>query len=139
MVEDNKRYPNRELGQFLFLRDLIHLNRFELERNGSQVTKEMVDRCNMVLQYFNKLVKDKKVRLVIDSLPYITEATKVLSDKSGYELEFSVRANHMGIGDQLDKATDSVVRGLFPSKKLALATLSMFAEEKIKSLDHQYI
>lgn len=140
MVEDNKRNPNRELGQFLFLRDLIHLNRFEIEKNGGNVTEEMINRCNMVLNYFNKLIAQKKVRLVVDSLPYITEATNLVSGKgSGYEVEFVVKANHSGLGDKIDGTSSNLVHCVFPSKKLAVKTLNLIAEDKLNNLDQKYI
>ena len=139
MLEDHKRNPERELGQFLFLRDLIHLNRFEWEQNGQQTTNEMVNRCNMVLQYYKELIKNNKVRLVVDSLPYITEATKMMSGNQGYSIDFSFRANHMGIGDDLNKPSNEIINGVFPNKELAMETLLLFADHKINNLSHKYI
>lgn len=139
MQRDQQKYPDRELGQMLFLRDLIHLNRFELERNGGQITDDMVKRCNMVMNYFNVLIKKKKLRFVIDSLPYITEATKMISNDQGYEVEFCFRINHMDIGDNFKEPPKEFVQAIFPSRSLARKVLDLFVEDKTKQFDHKYM
>ena len=86
MCLDRKKYPERNLAKFLFIRDLAHMNRFEFERT-KVITQEMADRAQMGVNIWRDLLKDKMFRLLKDSLVYYSECADLLTNGNTFNYE----------------------------------------------------
>jgi glycosyltransferase involved in cell wall biosynthesis len=67
MAADRMKYPNRRLGDFLWLRDLVHHLRYEGEHNGGMLTPAGVNFADVALELYDQ-------RFVDDADPYQHEA-----------------------------------------------------------------
>jgi hypothetical protein len=90
MERDHKKYPDRHLGQFLWLRDLAHMIKYLGESNGGQVTAEMKARAQEAVETWRKLVEIGNPRLVIEGLPFYTEAVQALTNGQGIAHSFNL-------------------------------------------------
>jgi glycosyltransferase involved in cell wall biosynthesis len=80
MQKDRKRFPDRILGHFLWARDLIHINRYTLERNGGIINADIKNNCVEVINTWRKLLKTKHMRMILDGLTYYSEAVRTLGN-----------------------------------------------------------
>lgn len=76
---DRKKYPERLLGKFLWMRDQIHLSRYTLEKNGRQVTSEIVNWCEDVIKTYQNEFLGQKSMFANDGLAYYSEALSILN------------------------------------------------------------
>lgn len=129
MLRDRKDYPDRWLGKFLWIRDLSHMNRFELERTG-RPTDKIVERANEAIALWRHLLENKQTRMVKDSLPYLYESVNIASNQGGYEFRYSLDVNHRGMGDKQDK-TPEVLTGKVLSKDDLYDLNKLLISEKI--------
>lgn len=107
MEQDRKDYPDRWLGKFLWIRDLSHMNRFELEQTG-RPTEKIIARANEAIELWRHLLEKKQTRMVKDSLPYLYESVNIVSNQGGYEFRYSLDLSHRGMGDKSDKSPEFV-------------------------------
>jgi len=126
MLKDREKYPERDLARFLMIRDLSHINRFEFERT-KQVTDQMLERAETACQMWRDLVRDKKHRLIDDSLTYYSESSDLLKGKSAINFDLSLSINKAGIGDNLENPTP--VKAKFYNEN----DLQMYISSKVKS------
>lgn len=77
MQRDRAAYPNRTLGKMLWVRDLLHLARFDLERAG-RVTPGIRARAEEALGLWRELLAQGETRLALEALPYVSEAAAML-------------------------------------------------------------
>ena len=77
MRRDREAYPTRTLGKMLWVRDLLHLARFDLERTG-RLTPEIRGHAEEALGLWRELLRAGETRLALEALPYVSEAAALL-------------------------------------------------------------
>lgn len=97
MVRDREKYPERLLGKFLWMRDLCHFNRYTYERTR-QVSPQMFENAKVVASMWDELCAADHLRMVIDGLPYFTEAVNLLTQGRGimFTVDMSASKNNGG-------------------------------------------
>jgi len=134
MIRDREKYPTRELAKFLWIRDLVHMNRFELEQNGSKITEEMKVRAKEAVDMWRELVKQKKYRLLRDSIEYYSEAVSLLTGGGGMAFETGCRANIFGMGDKINGSAMPTIRAKFLDVEDVKSFSAAILEEKLNPL-----
>lgn len=86
MLRDREKYPERRLGIFLWARDLAHYIKYTLERNGGHITPEIIEQANTIIDTWRVLLKNNDQRMILDGLPYYTEAVKLLGSGVNYRI-----------------------------------------------------
>lgn len=138
MFQDRKKYPERHLGKFLWIRDLCHMNRFEAMQ-GIPVNQTMVDRAKEALDYWRKLIESNQVRMMNDALPYVTESVNLLTQNNGIEFELGLGINHGGIGDKLNGSAAPTQRAKFLNHDDVRLYANTMLEDKINSVTGDYL
>ena len=138
MQRDRKKYPNRELGLFLWIRDLAHINRFEFEKTKT-ITKTMTDRATKALEIWRGLIKSKKIRLLTDALPYVTESVDLLTNGGGITFELGMGAAFMGMGDRINGSGQPTITGKFLNKDDIQLFTECMVKEKTQAFDGKYL
>ena len=98
MLRERETYPDRWLGKFLWVRDLAHLCRYELE-TVQRITPNMQKNAAEAIDLWLSLLHDGQTRLVADSLMYYSECVKVLTGGGGIEYALGMKMQHFGLGD----------------------------------------
>lgn len=78
MVADRAKYPERRLGQFLWLRDLSHHVRYLLERNQGQVTADVVWCAEEAVALFERHFAGTVDPFLAEALQYVDACYRVL-------------------------------------------------------------
>lgn len=80
VMADRKKYKDRNLGKFLWLRDLIHLIRYRKEQmNGQGMDKDMHDWAVEAKMMFEKeFMNDISNPMIPEALSYYSEANNLL-------------------------------------------------------------
>ena len=84
MRRDREENPDRTLGLYLWCRDLAHVNRYELERNGKVVTNDMVKNANEAIDSWRELLKRNNIRMISDGLQFYSESVRLLGQGINY-------------------------------------------------------
>jgi glycosyltransferase involved in cell wall biosynthesis len=103
MQRDRQKYPDRILGKFLMLRDLNHLNRYMYERTG-QLTMDMDTNARQAIKLWHELLDAKHIRMVVESLPYYTQAVDLLTRGRGISYTVDMAASKLNGGAHLPKS-----------------------------------
>ena len=90
MRADRRKYPHRTLGKYLWLRDLIHLTRYGLEKSQGRLTAEVVGYCKEAIEIFEKEFLEKPSLYSNEGLDYYSEANRILN--KGFEVLFMLSA-----------------------------------------------
>jgi hypothetical protein len=98
MAYDRKKWPGRNLGKFLWMRDMSHQVRYLLERTGGQITQEIAQLAAEVVNLWRELLKLDQARMVVEGLAFYTEAVKVLTRGRGVQFALNLRADIAGNG-----------------------------------------
>lgn len=145
MVREFQSNGKRLLTRMLFVRDLAHMNRFEMEKNGRAVTEEVLKRAHMAYQIWRELADSAEkeggdyLRMTFDSLEYVTECVNLLTGGGGIEAEVGIGVNAMGIGDHLNGNRAPAVRAKFlTADDVQLVTRAM-VNDKLKQIEGKYI
>jgi len=87
---EREKYPDRHLGKFLWMRDLAHLCKYTLERNGGQMTAEVKQWAMEGVQIFRDMVscETPSVRLIADGIMYQSEMARYLANGNTIEFAF---------------------------------------------------
>jgi len=130
MQADRKKYPDRKLGHFLWIRDCVHMIRYNFERNGGRVTPEMKDYAIEAIDYWRMILKDGNIKNVTEALPFYSEAVQVLGNGIEYEVGLSAKNGH-------PRQTEPY-RGLFATTKDIREFTGFLAAERTKIFDEKY-
>jgi len=130
MQADRKKYPDRKLGHFLWIRDCVHMIRYSFERNGGRVTPEMKAYAIEAIDYWRKILKDGNIKNVTEALPFYSEAVQVLGNGIEYEVGLSAKNGH-------PRQTEPY-RGLFAGTKDIRDFTAYLAQERTKVFDEKY-
>jgi glycosyltransferase involved in cell wall biosynthesis/SAM-dependent methyltransferase len=91
VVRDRKKYPERILGYFLWLRDLIHLTRYQMQMNGSGPTPQVVAWAKEAQELFEKrYLNNPGDPMTPDALMYYSEANRILGKGMPMRMKFQM-------------------------------------------------
>jgi 2-polyprenyl-3-methyl-5-hydroxy-6-metoxy-1,4-benzoquinol methylase/glycosyltransferase involved in cell wall biosynthesis len=90
MEIDHKKNPERQLGKFLWMRDLAHLCKYTMERNGVQVTPEIRGWAQEGIEIYREMMSAEKpsARLLVDGVLYQNELSQIICNGSAIEFTF---------------------------------------------------
>lgn len=96
VVRDRAKYPDRMLGYFLWLRDLIHLCRYRLEQNnGSGPDAQVLGWAREAQRlYEGRYLKAQNDPMAPDALAYYSEANRLLGE--GVPMQVKMRVGNEG-------------------------------------------
>ena len=134
MVRDRNKYPTRQLGKFLWIRDLSQLNGYELSQNGGRVTPIMKDRAIEGIKLWEELLAGDHLRMLLDGMQYYTSLVTML--ETGFDFSFVVKGSKLNGGADLSKAQPVTARFL-NSQHLA-KLMSAITEQEIKDYGSKY-
>jgi glycosyltransferase involved in cell wall biosynthesis/SAM-dependent methyltransferase len=135
MIRDRQVYPNRELADLLWLRDIAHTVRYSLELNGGNITEEIHNNCRIIVDCFRNLIKKKKVRYSIESLQYYTEAVNILTLQGGIDFAVNLGSSKMNGGIKLPPEP---FKGKFLNKQDITDFTGMLLNESLKPYEERY-
>lgn len=116
MIRDREKYPNRKLGKFLWVRDLAHRCRYELEAT-QQMSARVVKHCEDAISLWREVVSESDgVRMATDALPYYSECVNHLTQGAGINFSISVGVNFMGLGNMNGQPPEPI-NGMFFNKE----------------------
>lgn len=77
MKSDRRKYPDRTLGKFLWLRDCIHLARYALEASGGRLVPEVLSYAEEAAKIYETEFLGYANMYAVDGLDYYSEANRV--------------------------------------------------------------
>jgi glycosyltransferase involved in cell wall biosynthesis len=132
MQMDRQKYPDRILGKFLWLRDLSHVIRYEMEQNGGVITPEILSSAKEIITIWRWLIEKNMSRLVVDAMPYYSHATQILGGGLQFTFASGVSANNGGA-----KLSDEI-GGTFYSTDDIKALQGMITNDRVAVYDEKY-
>lgn len=97
VVRDRKKYPERTLGKFLWLRDLIHLCRYRFEQSGGQMDQQVAAWATEAKQLFESEYMGKPDDpMAEEAIAYYSEANQILG--LGVPVKVNIIVNNNGGG-----------------------------------------
>lgn len=126
MIRDREKYPERILGQYLYIRDLCHDARYRTEINQGRVDEMTVALSREVIRLYEDLLNNKECfsRYLLMGLPYYSDSVRLVSNGSGVPYKFSIN--------------DIQVEGIFSSGDIALQLLNKVGEEPLIPFSKRY-
>ncbi len=140
MRRDREANADRLLGRFLWIRDLAHLNRFDFERGGT-VSDEMRARAEEAVALWRGLVAEGQARMAVDSLPYYSEATELLTGGGiggGIDYALQMGIHHHGLGDPAGQA-GTTLQGRFMDTADIRRLTEALLNEKTGLIEGKYV
>jgi len=113
MQADRVKYPERRLGCFLWMRDLIHHIKYTLEGNGGQFTEQLKQYAQEAVKLWRDLLVKDELRMCIDGMQYYSEAVKILNNGQG------IRFSYLDLASNLAPNLDEAGRGRVNSSIMA--------------------
>ena len=102
MVADRQKYPPRRLGIFLWLRDLVHHMRYQLERNGGRPTPYAVELAEWAQTIFRDSFLESNDPFSLDALGYYSAAMQMLGQGQDVQLGIQSRKPEITGEEQRD-------------------------------------
>lgn len=96
MLADRQKYPQRRLGRFLWLRDLSHHARYELELARGVVSPSIVAYAEEGIRVFEELFAESADLFFGDALDYVRVCYEVL--RRGVQVEVAIKVTKPEIG-----------------------------------------
>jgi len=132
MQEDRKKYPNRKLGQFLWMRDIAHICKYSLEKTRGIRTAEIQAYAKEVIKIWREILNEKNTRFIVEGLQYYSEAVNVLG--GGIEFKIDLKAINKNGGSYPSKP----LAGLFADKEDIKRLTEHMANETTKYYGEKY-
>jgi len=95
MKKDRELNPDRLLGKFLWIRDLVHLARYELQNNQMQPTQQAIDYCREAQELFRKEFLNDCNLYQEEALQFYSES--LIFTNEGIEYRFNINAGLDGV------------------------------------------
>ncbi len=129
VVRDRKKYPERILGHFLWLRDLIHLCRYRMEQmNGRGPDPQMLQWAAEAQRlYENRYLENPHDPMSPDALQYYSEANRILG--AGVPLRFRM---------QVANSPEREIAGQFRTAELAARFMSAVVKVVAGQIEQKY-
>ncbi len=155
MQRDRKKYPDRRLGCFLWMRDLIHYVKYTLEGNGGQFTEELRWNAQEAIKLWRDLLAKDELRMVIDGMQYYSEAVKILNDGRGIKFSYLDLASNLSPNldengraqinnsiiaalDHQGRIAENVFDGIFANKEDIKLLTEKLIESKTNIYEQKY-
>ena len=135
MVQDRQTYPERTLGKFLWIRDLVQLNRHTYEQQGA-FTPVCRQRAQEAVRLWRELISHNELRMALDALPYYSEAVALLAGE-GIDFELAVGAARAGLGDKPGQP-GQVVSGRFMDTADIHRISNLVMHERTRLFEEKY-
>lgn len=138
LVRDREKYPERNLGKFLWVRDLAQMCRWEAERNGNQVTPAMKARAREGIKIWEELLEADQTRMLADTdnLDFYSTLVQVLGGGDSFDFGFKLDASKLNGGVHPDKA--ATFAGRFHSRAHAEKLFKKIFDERTQHYDSRY-
>jgi glycosyltransferase involved in cell wall biosynthesis len=88
MRKDRQLNPDRLLGKFLWLRDLVHLARYEIQKSNGQPNAKIYEYCNEAAELFRSDFLSTSNMYQPEALAFYSESLKMLN--LGIEYTFNI-------------------------------------------------
>jgi glycosyltransferase involved in cell wall biosynthesis/2-polyprenyl-3-methyl-5-hydroxy-6-metoxy-1,4-benzoquinol methylase len=131
--EDN---PERILGKMLYLRDLSHVIRYTMERNGGVLTNAMIESANEVVELYREVLNEGGIRMAVDSLPFYSHAVQILG--GGIAFAVAIDATKMSPNGGPILGDDKVVQGEFQNQKDIDSLVGLIIKDKTDVFGERY-
>mgnify|MGYP003675389924 CR=1 FL=1 len=131
MKKDRQLNPERILGKFLWVRDLIHLARYEIQKNNGSLTQNAVNYCEEAQELFRKEFLTTKTMYQEEALMFYSESLRML--QVGIDYTFSINA------DLENPEQGRLHIGRFINKEEFFAYLQSYYEEVSEHLEGDFI
>ncbi len=131
MLKDHKEHPERKLGRMLYLRDLVHKIRFELEQNIDNPVgrHEIIDEG---IDLWRAMLKNKDIRFAAESVSFISELVQYDQRKPGIIAKFGFEVNYQGAGINPDPNVPlPFTTGLFPTSEDLILFTNALINDKV--------
>lgn len=138
LVRDREQYPDRNLGKFLWIRDLAQMCRWEAEKNGGQVTEAMRARAREGIRIWEELLEADQTRMLsdTDNLDFYSTLVQVLGNGESFDFGFKLDASKLNGGPHLDKAPSYT--GRFHSRAHAEKLFLKLMKDRTVNYDSKY-
>lgn len=130
LQRDRVKYPDRPLGQMLWLRDLAHLMRYRLEQQQTPV-----ELARQILNFWQETFAPKaSLQLLLEALPYYSEAVQYLHGQNAVEIKLSLLAGKAFVNNTAAKS----IHGFFPDAPAAREFLQRVVNNSLNDFDAKY-
>ena len=133
LVRDRKKYPERVLGKFLWLRDLSQMCKYELEVNGGTITEDMIERAEQGIKIWEELLADNHLRMIVDGIDFYSLLAKITGN--GFEMGLMLDTSKTG-NIKLEQALPVIAH--FATKQHAEDLIKALFNEKVKDYGSKY-
>ena len=136
LIRDREKFPERQLGKFLWVRDLAQMCRWEAESNGARVTEAMVERAKIGIKIWEELLDAGQLRMLADpdNLSFYSTLVTVLG--VGFDFGFTMDASKLNGGAHPEKQPPLSAR--FYSKEHAEKLFLKLMAERTTNYDSKY-
>jgi len=136
LIRDREKYPERQLGKFLWVRDLAQMCRWEAEANGARVSGAMIERAKIGIKIWEELLDAGQLRMLADpdNLSFYSTLVTVLG--VGFDFGFTMDASKMNGGAHPEKQPPLSAR--FYSKEHAEKLFLKLMAERTTNYDSKY-
>lgn len=139
MQKDREKYPERVLGEFLFLRDLLHIAKFDMQRNGGKINDKVRGYAEQGLKIFDKLIEMKELRFVLESIQYAGEAARILKGGNVVVMQLAVGTRHVIADQSLKEIIPEKLEGVFIDSETAKKVSSLLINDQFKPYEEKYL
>lgn len=129
LQQDRAKYPQRKLGQMLWLRDLAHMMRYSLEQGDKPFAI-----AKAITAFWAEFAPAAPLQLQLEALPYYSEAVQYLHGTNAVEVKFSLSAGKAFVNN----SAVSDVHGFFPNAAAAQSFLNQAVTASLNNFDAQY-
>ena len=130
LQRDRVKYPNRPLGQMLWLRDLAHLMRYRLEQN-----QQPADLARRIISFWHDtFAPTASLQLMLEALPYYSEAVQYLHGQNAVEIKLSLLAGKAFVNNTGAKN----IHGFFPDASAAREFLNRAVSSSLHDFNAKY-
>lgn len=91
LARDREKYPNRNLGRFLQLRDIAQGIHFELEQTHGHILHDHPARARQGIELWREILEKDPTKMIIDALQYYSMCVQVL--QGGFNSKVSFNTN----------------------------------------------
>lgn len=136
LIRDREKFPERQLGKFLWVRDLAQMCRWEAEANGGHISEAMIERAKIGIQIWEELLDAGQLRMLADpdNLSFYSTLVTVLG--VGFDFGFTMDASKLNGGAHPEKQVPLSAR--FYSKEHAEKLFLKLMAERITNYDSKY-
>lgn len=130
LQRDRVRYPQRPLGQMLWLRDLTHLMRYQLEQQ-----QKPIGLAQQIVRFWQEtFVPKASLQLMLEALPYYSEAVRYLHGQNAVEIKLSLLTGKAFVSNNAAQN----VHGYFADVSAAHTFLKHVFDNSLNDFDDKY-